>query len=561
MTAKSEVEAIKRDSNLLRGSIAHGLADETSGAVAESDTALLKFHGLYQQDDRDVRTLRRDARLEPLYQFMVRVRMPGGVASPDQWRALDSIAGDIANGTLRITTRQTIQFHGVAKEDLRSLMRRLDDVLLDSIAACGDVNRNVMCHVQPEAGLLHAQTLAWARRLSSHLLPATTAWREIWIDGQRLDSPATREAEAVYGSAYLPRKFKIGIALPPVNDIDVFSQDLGFIAIAEGERLEGFNVVVGGGMGCTTTEPETYPRLGDVIGFVRPSDLINVAEAVLTIQRDFGNRENRKRARLKYTIEDNGLDWFRKELQWRSRTTLRSARAFDFKHNGDRYGWIEQQDGRWQLTIFVENGRLPPDQRRGLMEIIDGLAGDFRLTPNQNLVVAGVSKADRKRVDRIIARSGLGQSRYSPIRLHAMACVALPTCGLAMAEAERYLPDLIARIEELAEKHGVADQPISVRMSGCPNGCSRPYLAEVAFVGRAPGRYNMHLGGAFNGTRLNRLYLENADEATILASLDELLSRYAAERKQVEPFGDFLVRAGLVTAAQTGQQVHQVSAT
>jgi len=560
MAGDLDVERIKRDSRALRGTLADGLADPATGAVAEADTVITKFHGIYQQDDRDQRQLRREARIEPLYQFMIRVRVPGGVITPEQWRALDTIAGEIANGTIRLTTRQAVQFHGVAKEDLRALIRRIDAVLMDSLAACGDVNRNVMCHIQPEAGPLHEKTLAWARRLSAHLTPATRAWREIFVDGERVAGGDSRDVEPVYGRTYLPRKFKTGIAVPPVNDIDVFSQDLGFIAIADGDRLAGFNVTVGGGMGCSHGEPDTFPQLGDVIGFIEPADLINVAEAVVTIQRDFGDRDNRKHARLKYMLEDRGLDWFRRELQWRARTRLAPARPFEFAHNGDRYGWIAQRDGRWQLTVFVDNGRLLPHHRAAVREIVDRHAGDVRLTPNQNLVFAGIAADDRPAVDALVEQAGLGLEQRSPIRLRSMACVALPTCGLAMAEAERYLPELVTAIEELAARHGIAEQPITVRMSGCPNGCSRPYLAEIGFVGRAPGRYNMYLGAAVDGSRLNRLLLDNAEEAAILDRLDDLFGRYAAERHAGEAFGEWVVRAGIVAAVVHGRDVNRVPA-
>ena len=540
MADKSAVETIKLDSQRLRGTLGEGLADPATGAVADADTVITKFHGIYQQDDRD---------------------------QPQQWRALDTIANGIANGSIRLTSRQAVQFHGVAKEDLRALIRRIDAVLMDSLAACGDVNRNVMCHVQPEAGPAHARALAWANRLSAHLTPRTRAWREIFVDGQRIDNGRIaggepHDVEPVYGRAYLPRKFKIAVAMPPVNDVDIYTQDLGFIAIAEGDRITGFNVAVGGGMGCSHGEPETFPRLADVIGFIRPRDLLDVAEAVVTIQRDYGDRDNRKHARFKYTLEDLGLERFRRELEWRARTTLQPPRAFTFEHSGDRYGWTKQTDGRWQLTVFVENGRLLPAHRRGLEPIVRQYASDLRLTPNQNLVIAGVAAADRGAVDALVDDAGLGSQRQaSPLRLRSMACVALPTCGMAMAEAERYLPALITRIEELAARHGLAEQAITVRMSGCPNGCSRPYLGEIGFVGRAPGRYNMYLGAAVDGSRLNRLYLDNVDEATILEHIDNLFERFAAERHNGEAFGEYVIRAGIVAAVEHGRDVHGVPAT
>ncbi|MCC5865253.1 MAG: NADPH-dependent assimilatory sulfite reductase hemoprotein subunit [Wenzhouxiangella sp.] len=551
-----DVEQIKLSSRGLRGSILDGLADPATGAIAESDTVLTKFHGLYQQDDRDQRQRRREARLEPLYQFMLRVRIPGGDISPEHWAALDRVATDLANGTLRLTTRQTVQFHGLAKESLQTLMRRLDAVLLDSIAACGDVNRNVMSRIEPNAGPLEAELLDRARRLSERLLPATNAWREIWIDGEKIDPDQPPEPEPLYGATYLPRKFKAGIALPPVNDVDILSQDLGFIAIAEGERLLGFNVTVGGGMGCSHGQADTFPRLADVIGFIAPEALLAVAEAVLTIQRDHGERVNRKRARFKYTIESHGLDWLKAEIVERSGVELAPARPFQFTHNGDSLGWQEQPDGRWRLGLFVENGRLLPRQLEALRPIIAGRVERIRFTPNQNLVLGGIAGSDRKAIQAELATAGLGESNTSALRRHAMACVALPTCGLAMAEAERYLPDLLTRIEELAARHDIEQLPITIRMSGCPNGCSRPYLAEIGFVGRAPGRYNFYLGAAFDGTRLNRLYRDNADETRILADIDELFGRFAAERRPEEHFGDFLIRVGIIEAVRHGSEVN-----
>ncbi len=556
MAAHLDVERIKSESRALRGTLHESLKDPTTAAVAEADTVITKFHGIYQQDDRDQREPRREARLEPAYSFMIRVRVPGGVVTPAQWLALDKIAADIANGTLRLTTRQAVQFHGVAKEDLAGLIQRIDAVLMDSLAACGDVNRNVMCHVQPEAGPVHEQALAWSKRLSEHLTPRTTAYREIWIDGEPLEKPVVEE-DPIYGKTYLPRKFKAGIAIPPVNDIDIYSQDLGFIAIAEGDQLIGFNLSVGGGMGCSHGDAETFPRLADVIGFLKPDDLLNVAEAVVTIQRDFGNREQRKRARFKYTLEDRGLDWFKAELELRTGIRLEAARPFHFEHNGDRYGWQQWRDGRWQCTLFVENGRLYPQALAPLKPIVSECATDVRLTPNQNLVIAGVEQDDRERVEQALIEGGLvGDRSASAIRRHSMACVALPSCGLAMSEAERYLPDLVGLIEELAERHDIADQPITLRMSGCPNGCSRPYLAEIGLVGRAPGRYNLYLGAAFNGSRLNRLDLDNANEAAILERIDALFAGFVADRQAGEHFGDYLVRSGQVAAVGHGREVN-----
>lgn len=558
------VEKIKSESRALRGTLHESLEDPTTGAIRDADTVVSKFHGIYQQDDRDARSQRREARLEPAYQFMLRVRVPGGRISREQWQALDRLADEFGNGTLRLTSRQAVQFHGLAKESLRDLVRGIDAVGMDSLAACGDVNRNVMCHVQPELGPVQAATLAWAERLSAGLTPATSAWREIWINGEKVECDDAA-VDPVYGETYLPRKFKIGIAVPPNNDIDAYSQDIGFVAIKDdgendGENdggLAGFNVIAGGGMGCSHGDPETFPLLGRLMGFIAPEQSPAVAEAIMTAQRDFGDRENRRHARFKYTLDDRGTDWLLEQIKQRCGVEMQPARPFEFTHSSDRHGWVQGVDGRWQYTVFIENGRLLPAQRAGLGRLVENDAADLRVTPNQNLVLTGIAGDSRRKVEQILASAGLdGSGRHSILRKNAMACVALPTCGLAMAEAERYLPDLVTRLEELAAKHGIEDQPINIRMSGCPNGCSRPYLGEIGLVGRAPGRYNLYLGAAFNGDRLNRIVLDNSDEAGILGAVDEWFRRFAAERIPDERFGDFAVRAGLVAAAGHGSEVN-----
>ena len=548
----SPVERIKTASRRLRGTLAESLADPVTGAIADDDTQLIKFHGSYQQDDRDVREERRLQKLEPAYSFMIRTRLPGGVVSARQWLALDALATTHANCTLRLTTRQAFQFHGVIKRDLKPTLQAINAALIDTIAACGDVNRNVMVSPNPQQSIVHASVYECAARLSEHLRPRTRAYYEIWLDEERV-AGSGEEDEPIYGPTYLPRKFKIAFAVPPTNDVDVFANDLGFIAIVENGALVGFNVAIGGGLGVTHGDAATYPRLADVIGFVAVDRVFQVAEAVLTVQRDFGNRSERKRARLKYTIDDRGLDWFVAEVERRLGAPLEPARPFVFEHNGDRFGWIQGHDGRWHLTLYIESGRVADrdgsPQLSGLREIARVHTGDFRLTPNQNLIVADVEAKDRATIDALVAQFGLdGFRTASPLRRDALACVAMPTCPLAMAEAERYLPELVTRIEELLDKHGLGDAPILLRVSGCPNGCSRPYLGEIALVGKAPGRYNLMLGADAKGQRLNRLHRENVAEPEILETLDGLFARYAGERGAGERFGDFLVRTGVVPA-------------
>ena len=552
MSDLSPIERIKSTSRGLRGTLARSVADTTTGALAEDDAQLLRLHGSYQQDDRDIREERRLQKLEPLWRFMVRLRLPGGVCSAAQWLALDAIARRYANGSLRLTTRQTFQFHGIAKGDLKTTMAALNAALLDTIATCGDVNRNVIASSNPVESPAHAEVADWARRLSEHLLPRTRAYHEIWLDGEKLGGDA--EAEPVYGASYLPRKFKAAIAVPPANDVDVFAHDLGFIAIVEAGRLVGFNLTVGGGLGATHGDPKTFPRLADLAGFLPPESLLAVAEAVVTTQRDFGDRSNRKHARLKYTIADRGLAWFVAEVEKRAGLTLGPPRPFAFTSNNDRFGWQQGADHHWHRTLRIPAGRIADHFDRpwlsGLREIAQRHRGDFRLTANQNVTIAGVEPGARAAIDELIERYRLDAAeRGGPLRRDALACVALPTGPLAMAEAERYLPQLLGRVETLLAAHGLAGLPLSLRLTGCPNGCARPYLAEIGLIGKAPGRYNLHLGGDARGQRLNALYRENLDEPQLLAALDELFAAYAAERGPEERFGDYLWRSRRVAAS------------
>ena len=560
--ARSRNEHIKEASGLLRGTLAEGLLRNATGAISEDDGQLVKFHGMYLQDDRDLRAERNKKKMEKAFSFMIRLRIPGGVVSPQQWLILDDIARTYANGTLRATTRQTFQYHGVIKSNLKRAMRAIDGALLDTIAACGDVNRNVLAATNPVQAGTHRLALDLGRRISDELLPKTGAWREIWLDGERV--VGAEEDEPVYGRTYLPRKFKTVVAVPPSNEVDIFAHDLGFIAILdEAGELEGWNVTVGGGMGMTHGEPETFPRLADVMLFCEPEWAVRVAEAVMSVQRDWGDRTNRKAARLKYTIERRGLAAFRAEVEMRVGRTFAEPRPFAFTTNGDRYGWSEGEDGREHLTLFIENGRVKdveggPRMLSGLRRIAEIHDGEFRLTGNQNVIVANIAPERRAEMEAIVAEYGLTASA-GPLRRSAMACVAMPTCGLALAESERYLPDLLTLLEERMAAHSLADDEITVRMTGCPNGCARPYIAEIGFVGRGPGRYHLYLGAAFDGSRLSKLYAEDVDQDGILAALDPLFRIYAAERDPGERFGDFVVRAGYVARTDAGRHFHEAT--
>ena len=550
-------ETLKARSDQLRGTIAAGLVAELTAAVPGDDIKLMKFHGLYQQDDRDLRDERRRQKLEPAYRFMARVRLPGGVLSPGQWLKLDALGRAYAGETLRLTTRQTFQLHRVHKKDLRAVIQGLRDVLLDTKAACGDDSRGVMASINPELSALHAEVYAMAKQASDHAVPKTGAYREIWYEEERT-TPGGVPEEPLYGKTYMPRKFKIGFVIPPINDIDVYAQDLGFIAIAQGNRLAGFNVAIGGGMGRTDQAPRTYPRLASVIGFVPKEKVIEVCDAVMAVQRDYGDRVDRGRARFKYTIDDKGIDFIKAEIESRLGFSFEPAKPCHFTSNGDAIGWQRGEDGREHFTLFIENGRVSNFDKLALLDGLRAVArehkGMFRVTPNQNLVIADIESGNRPAIEAVLKEYRLdGLTRGSGLRLNSMACVALPTCGLAMAESERYLPELVGKIEAILARFGLSEEPITIRMTGCPNGCARPYIAEIGLTGRAPGKYNLYLGGGFHGQRLNKMVLENVAEPAILDLLGKVIEHFARERLQDERFGDFAIRAGYAAEVKEGR--------
>ena len=558
----SDVEEIKEKSDYLRGTLKEVMLDRISAGIPDDDNRLMKHHGSYLQDDRDLRNERQKQKLEPAYQFMLRVRMPGGVSTPEQWLVMDELAQKYGNNTLKLTTRETFQMHGILKWNMKKTIQKINAALLDTIAACGDVNRNVMCASNPHQSEIHAEVYEWSKKLSDDLLPRTRAYHEIWLDEERVAGTPDTETEPMYGPLYLPRKFKIGIAVPPSNDIDVFSQDLGFIAIVEEGRLIGFNVAIGGGMGMTHGDTATYPQLSKVIGFCKPEQLYDVAEKTITIQRDYGNRSVRKNARFKYTVDRLGLENVKAELENRLGWQLDEAKPYHFDHNGDRYGWVKGVKGKWHFTMFIEGGRVTDYENyklmTGLREIAKVHTGDFRLTSNQNLIIGNVSSQKKKQISALIEQYGLTDGRqHSALRRSSMACVALPTCGLAMAEAERYLPKLIDKIEDIVDENGLRDEEITIRMTGCPNGCARHALGEIGFIGKAPGKYNMYLGAAFDGSRLSKMYRENIGEEEILNELRTILPRYAKEREEGEHFGDFVIRAGIIKATTDGMNFHE----
>ncbi len=546
----SDNERLKRESRHLRGTIEQDLQDDLTGGFTADNFQLIRFHGMYQQDDRDIRAERAKQKLEPLHNVMLRARLPGGVITPQQWLVIDKFAEEHSMyGSIRLTTRQTFQFHGVLKPDIKLMHQTLNKTGIDSIATAGDVNRNVLCTSNPVESDVHQQAWEWAVKISEHLLPKTRAYAEIWLDGEKIETTQD-EVEPILGDTYLPRKFKTTVVIPPQNDVDVHANDLNFVAIAEKGELVGFNVLVGGGLAMTHGDTSTYPRKADDFGFISLEHTLAVAEAVVTTQRDWGNRVNRKNAKTKYTLERVGVDTFKAEVEKRAGVTFAKSRPYEFTGRGDRFGWVEGIDGKFHLTVFIENGRILdfPDKplKTGCAEIAKVHQGDFRLTANQNLIIAGVPADQKETIETLAVQYGLIQSDTSLQRKDSMACVSLPTCPLAMAEAERYLPDAVTELESLLSKHQVADESIIFRVTGCPNGCGRAMLAEVGLVGKGPGKYNLHLGGNREGTRIPRMFRENISEQEIMTTLDELIGRWAKERNTNEAFGDFVIRKDII---------------
>lgn len=547
----SDNERQKGNSRYLRGTITQDLQDPLTGGFRGDNFNLIRFHGMYEQDDRDIRAERVAQKLEPLKNVMLRCRMPGGVITPAQWLGIDEFAtSHTMYGSIRITNRQTFQYHGVLKPNIKPVHKWLHQLGLDSIATAGDVNRNVLCTSNPVESQLHIEAWEWAKKISEHLLPKTQAYAEIWLDGEKIQSTDTDDLEPILGKSYLPRKFKTTVVVPPQNDVDLHANDLNFVAIQENGKLIGFNVLIGGGLSMEHGNTATFPTTAYEFGYIPLEKTLDTAAAVVMAQRDLGNRSDRKAAKTRYTILRLGLETFKQEVEKRMGFAFEAIRPYAFTDRGDRIGWVHGVDKNWHLTLFIENGRVLDYPGRplktGLREIAKIHRGDFRLTANQNLIVANVAPEDKARIEALARDHGLIDDKVTVQRHHSMACVALPTCPLAMAEAERFLPSFVDQIDQIMGKHGVGDEFIVTRITGCPNGCGRAMLAEIGLVGKAVGRYNLHLGGNRIGTRIPRLYKENITEPEILAILDEQIGRWASERESQEGFGDFLIRSGFI---------------
>ncbi|OEF25164.1 assimilatory sulfite reductase (NADPH) hemoprotein subunit [Vibrio rumoiensis] len=547
----SDGERLKAESNFLRGTIAEDLQNPITGAVTGDNFTLIRFHGMYLQDDRDIRAERAKQKLEPLHTLMVRARLPAGVITPTQWIGVDKWADEhTLYGSIRLTTRQTFQYHGILKPNIKKVHKALNSIGIDSIGTAADMNRNVLCTANPYQSEVHQEAYEWSKKISEHFLPHARGYAEVWLDAEKIDS-TVQEEEPILGRTYLPRKFKTTIAIPPLNDVDVHANDLNFVAIEENGKLIGFNVLVGGGLAMTHGDTSTYPRRADDFGFIPVEQTLAFAEAVVTTQRGWGNRSNRKNAKTKYTLDRVGIDVFKAEVEKRAGSQFEASRPYEFTERGDRIGWSEGIDGKHYLSLFIENGRIldypGKPLKTGMLELAKVHKGDFRITANQNLIVAGVATDQKEVIESIAIAHGLMDASTSEQRKNSMACVAFPTCPLAMAEAERFLPSFVTDVEGILQKHQLPkEESIILRVTGCPNGCGRAMLAEVGLVGKAPGRYNLHLGGNRSGTRVPKMYKENITDKQILEEMDSLVARWSKERSENEAFGDFVIRVGIV---------------
>ena len=566
MSSKN-VEELKAESRSLRGTIQESLAVDSSH-FSEDEYQLLKFHGTYQQDDRDQRAARRAQNQDKAWMFMVRSKLPGGDLTAAQYLEHDKIAGELGNGTLRITTRQGFQTHGVLKGNLKECIQRINDSGVTTWGACGDVVRNTIAPAAPIDDPAHRDAQRLAKEISQAFLARSTAYADIWLNDEKLSvtansdqSESTSQEEPIYGKQYLPRKFKIAIAVPPRNDVDVYANDLGFIAHVEAGEVKGYTVVVGGGFGMTHGKQDTYPVLAKPLGYVQREQVIPTAVAIVTVQRDFGNRTDRKRARLKYLIDEKGIEWFRQEVQDRLPFKLQPAKAVRWNTVSDVLGWHQQGNGKLFCGIWIQEGRIKDGEgvntRSALAKIAREFGFPLRLTTNCNLIFYNIDPAQKAVVDKILVEHGIQRPEdLTAVRQLAQACVGLPTCGLALAESERAFPGVLDKIEEIMADLGLSAEPILIRMTGCPNGCARPYNADIAFVGRGPGKYALYVGGSLTGERLVGLQQKSVSLAEIPDRVRDLLEDFVRERYQGEIFTDYWGRTHVNGPRPKPQQFH-----
>ena len=549
---RPEMERIKEDSRFLRGTIKQELASEASHFVRDT-TQLLKAHGTYQQDDRDVRNERRKKVLEPLYTMMVRSKVPGGRLKAGQYLVHDELADLYGNQSLRITTRQGFQFHSVFKKNLKVVIRKVNEKLGTTLGACGDNVRNVLGCPAPSEDRMRLKVYEYTKAISDQFLSKSSAYHEIWLNGEKAEDISKKkleEIEPIYGKTYLPRKFKIAIAFPEDNCVDVYTNDIGIVPEITNGQVIGFNILVGGGLGMSHGAKDTFPRLADPLCFISPNEILDITKSIVLVQRDFGDRKSRKHARMKYLIQDRGLSWFQAEVEKRFGKKLNPAHSIRWKGFEDHLGWQEQGKGLWYFGVSIENGRIKDDGalrlKSGLRAIVKHFMTDVYLTPTQDLLVSGIKESQKAEFEKLLETYGIPlPSKLSMILKNSMACPALPTCGLAITESERTLPALIDQLELVLNGLGLGNERITLRMTGCPNGCARPYSSEIGLVGRAVGTYNIYLGGNLDGTRLNQVYVENLPEAEILNTLTRVFKAYKLKREKGEQFGNFCYRIGV----------------
>ncbi|MCU4136810.1 assimilatory sulfite reductase (NADPH) hemoprotein subunit [Buchnera aphidicola (Sitobion miscanthi)] len=543
----TDAERIKENSNYLRGTIVDDLKNEITNGFSGDNFSLIRFHGMYQQDDRDLRIERHEQKLEPRYAMMLRCRLPGGIIQAKKWLKIDYFAGKYTlYRTIRLTNRQTFQFHGILKKKLKDVHKMLHDIGLDSLATANDVNRNVLCTSNPMQSLIHQEGYEWAKKISNFLLPHTKAYAEIWLDKKKI---ITTDKEPILGKTYLPRKFKTTVVIPPYNDVDLYANDMNFIAIVENQKIIGFNVLIGGGLSFIHGNKNTWPFLATEIGYISVENTLSIAEAIVTTQRDWGNRTDRANAKTRYTINNFGLNVFKKEIEKRAKISFEPIRDYNFISRGDRFGWIKNINKSWSLTLFIQNGRIydSNDQllKSGLLKIAEIHEGNFRITSNQNIIISEISEENKNKIEKIAISYGL-MNKISNVRKNSMACVSFPTCPLAMAEAERILSFFITQLESIMLKYGLEHEIIIFRISGCPNGCGRTLLAEIGLIGKSIGRYNLYIGGNQIGNRIPKIYKENITEKEILIHLNYLIKNWSIERNKKEDFGDFVIRKNFI---------------